>query len=75
MRRNVLNGMRRVSSEDSLSREQKRLEAGDISPLEVQTARIESLQANQDAARIWFEIPLAEERLKNLTGLSGIAVW
>jgi outer membrane protein, heavy metal efflux system len=47
---------------------QKRLNAGDISPQEAATARIDSLQAEQDAARIAFEVPIAEERLRNLMG-------
>ncbi|HUR54409.1 MAG TPA: TolC family protein [Gemmataceae bacterium] len=48
-----------------------RLKAGDASEIEVTTARIDSLQAQQDAARVAGDVPFAEERLKNLTGLSG----
>lgn len=46
-----------------------RLEAGDATPQEAATARIDALQAAQDAARIRIEIPLAEERLRNLMGI------
>ena len=52
---------------------EKRLQAGDASVQEVATARIDSLQANQDRIRISYEAPLAEERLKNLLGLGGVA--
>ena len=48
---------------------EKRLAAGDIAPQEAATARIDALQAQQDAARIGYEIPVAEERLRNLLGL------
>lgn len=48
---------------------EKRLKAGDISPQESATARIDSLTAEQDAARIAFEIPVLEERLRILMGL------
>jgi len=47
---------------------EKRLKAGDISPQEAATALIDSLQAKQDATRIAFEVPIAEERLRNLMG-------
>ena len=50
-----------------------RLKAGDASVQEVTTARIDALQAGQDATRIRFELPLAEERLKNLMGVPKIA--
>lgn len=46
-----------------------RLRAGDISPQEAATARIDSLQAEQDAARIAFDVPVLEERLRNLMGV------
>ena len=46
-----------------------RLDAGDATPQEAATARIDALQATQDAARIRLEIPLAEERLRNLMGI------
>ena len=48
---------------------EKRLKAGDISPQEAATARIDALQAEQDAARITYDITIAEERLRNLLGL------
>ncbi len=47
-----------------------RLEAGDASPQEVTTARIDALQAKQDVVRIRQDVALAEERLRNLMGLS-----
>ena len=47
---------------------QKRLEAGDISLAEAATARIDSFQAQQDLARVEFDVPVAEERLRNLMG-------
>lgn len=46
-----------------------RLQAGDASEQEVTTARIDALQSKQDAARIGYEVPLAEERLRNLLGV------
>ena len=49
-----------------------RLKAGDASVQEVATARTDALLAKQDATRIGFELPLAEARLKNLTGLGGV---
>ena len=51
-----------------------RLKAGDASELDVSTARIDVLIARQDLIRIGFEVPVAEERLRNLTGLSGSSV-
>lgn len=48
---------------------EKRLKAGDISEQEAATARIDALQAEQDAARIGFDVPVLEERLRNLMGL------
>ena len=50
-----------------------RLKAGDASVQEASAAKIDALQAQQDAARIGYELPLAEERLRNLIGLSGVA--
>lgn len=47
---------------------EKRLKAGDISPQEAATARIDALQAQQDATRIGYDVPVAEERLRNLMG-------
>jgi len=49
-----------------------RLKAGDASVQEAATARTDALQAKQDAVRIGYEIPLAEARLKNLTGLAAV---
>jgi cobalt-zinc-cadmium efflux system outer membrane protein len=51
---------------------ENRLKAGDASVQEAATGKIDSLLAKQDATRIGFEIALAEERLKNLTGLAGM---
>jgi cobalt-zinc-cadmium efflux system outer membrane protein len=53
---------------------EKRLKAGDISPQEAATARIDALAAEQDATRIGFEVPVAEERLRNLMGLGTVRV-
>ncbi|MFO0803103.1 MAG: TolC family protein [Gemmataceae bacterium] len=47
---------------------EKRLKAGDISPQEAATARIDSLQAEQDALRASYDVPVMEERLRNLMG-------
>ncbi len=48
---------------------EKRLKAGDISPQEAATARIDALQSEQDATRIGYDVPVAEERLRNLMGI------
>ena len=48
---------------------EKRLQAGDISPQESATAKIDALQAEQDATRISYEAPILEERLRNLMGV------
>jgi outer membrane protein, heavy metal efflux system len=48
---------------------EKRFKSGDISEQEEATARIDSLQAQQDATRIAFEIGIAEERLRNLLAI------
>ena len=48
---------------------EKRFKAGDISQQEAATARIDALQAEQDAARIGYDVPVLEERLRNLLGL------
>jgi cobalt-zinc-cadmium efflux system outer membrane protein len=47
-----------------------RLAAGDASPLDVSTARIDALQAGQDLTRARYEVTAVQERLRNLTGLS-----
>jgi len=49
-----------------------RLAAGDASPLEVSTARIDALQAEQDQTRARGEAAAVAERLRNLTGLSDV---
>jgi cobalt-zinc-cadmium efflux system outer membrane protein len=46
-----------------------RLKAGDISVQEVTTARIDALQAEQDVARVGYEVSLAEEKLRQLLGI------
>lgn len=48
---------------------EKRFKAGDVSEQEAATARIDALQATQDATRLQYEIPVAEERLRNVLGL------
>lgn len=48
---------------------QTRLDAGEIDFQEAATARIDLLQARQAALRTSYEIPFAEERLRNLLGL------
>ena len=50
---------------------EKRLKAGDASEQESVTAKIDALQAKQERTRTGFDVTLAEERLKNLTGLAG----
>lgn len=52
----------------------KRYDAGDISQQERATAKIDSLQAQQDAARIGFDVPVFEERLRNLMGIGPMRV-
>ena len=47
-----------------------RLAAGDASPLEASTARIDALLAAQDVTRAAGEVTAVQERLRNLTGLS-----
>jgi|SRR5262245_7960300 len=46
-----------------------RLKAGDATPLEVSTARIDALRARQEATRFANDLPLFEEKWRNLTGL------
>ncbi len=48
---------------------EKRAKDGDISPQESATARIDTLTAEQDATRIEYDVPVLEERLRNLMGL------
>lgn len=49
---------------------QERFDAGDISRQEMSAAKIEADIAAQDAARIDFDVGIAEERLRNLMGVS-----
>ncbi len=48
---------------------EKRFKAGEISEQEAATARIDALQAEQDATRVAFDVPVLEERLRNLMGM------
>ena len=48
---------------------ESRLEFGDASEQETATARIDSLQAEQDATRVGYDVPVLEERLRNLMGI------
>src|SRR5262245_10729549 len=48
---------------------EKRLKAGDVSPQEAAAARIDALTAREDAVRAGYEVPIAEERLRQLMGL------
>lgn len=45
-----------------------RLDAGDISPQEAATAKIDALTATQDVARIRYDVTIVEERLRLLLG-------
>ena len=62
--------------ENILSLAEARLKAGDASELDVSTARTDALLARQDLVRTRYEVTVAAERLRNLTGLSdsGIAI-
>lgn len=51
---------------------QARLDAGDASPQEVSTARIDALAAEQELTRMKYDITLAEERLRWQMGLSDV---
>jgi cobalt-zinc-cadmium efflux system outer membrane protein len=51
---------------------EKRLKEGDISKLEAATTRIDALQAEQDAVRLGFEVPILEERLRHLMGMGRV---
>jgi cobalt-zinc-cadmium efflux system outer membrane protein len=46
-----------------------RLRAGDATPLEEATARLDALRAREDASRLVYDLASAEERLRNLLGL------
>ena len=50
------------------------MEAGDASRLDLSTAKIDALQAEQDRIRAIGEVRAVQERLRNLTGLSDIPV-
>ena len=47
----------------------KRLDAGAIAAQEQATAKIDALIAAQETVRVGYDIPVAEERLRNLLGL------
>ena len=49
---------------------QKRLDAGDISELEANDSRVQSLSAKADAARLSLDVSLAQQRLLVLMGLA-----
>lgn len=49
---------------------EERLKAGTASQLEVSTATIDYLQSRQDLTRATYEVTVAAERVRNLTGLS-----
>lgn len=51
---------------------QRRLAAGDISVQEAAAARIDALQARQERVRFAHDVPVAEERLRQLLGLGGL---
>lgn len=46
-----------------------RLKAGDATPLELSTANIDKLRAEQDATRATFDVRVAEERFRQALGL------
>ena len=56
--------------ENILELAEARLKAGDASPLEVATARIDAFQAGQDLTRLRYEVTVMQERLRNFLGLS-----
>jgi cobalt-zinc-cadmium efflux system outer membrane protein len=49
-----------------------KVEAGDISPQEAATARVDALLSEQDLARVRYDMALAEERLRLLLGLGAV---
>lgn len=62
-----------VKLRDDIARlAQARLDAGDVSPQESATAKIDALVAQQDVARIRFDVTLAEERLRNLLAIGSL---
>lgn len=48
---------------------EKRFKAGDASEQEAATGKIDAAQAEQDATRIGYDLPVLEERLRNLMGI------
>jgi outer membrane protein, heavy metal efflux system len=50
---------------------ESRLKAGDATPLELSTANIDRLRAEQDAVRAVQDVRVAEERFRNVLGLGG----
>lgn len=52
---------------------EKRLRGGVASELDVSIARTDALQAVQELTRQRYEVTVAQERLRNLTGLSGFS--
>lgn len=48
---------------------ESRFKAGDATPLELSTAKIDSLRAKQELTRAMNDLPFVEERLRNLLGL------
>jgi cobalt-zinc-cadmium efflux system outer membrane protein len=48
---------------------EKRFKAGDASEQEAATGKIDAAQAEQDVARIEYDVPVLEERLRNLMGM------
>lgn len=48
---------------------ESRRKAGDATPLEESATHIDNLRAKQEATRANNDLPIAEERLRNLTGL------
>jgi cobalt-zinc-cadmium efflux system outer membrane protein len=53
---------------------EKRFKAGDASEQEAATGKIDGGQAEQDAARIRYDVPVMEERLRNLMGIGPLRV-
>jgi outer membrane protein, heavy metal efflux system len=52
---------------------EKRVGAGEASRLEADAARIDSLRGRQEAARVVYDVTLAEQRLRTLMGLGFIS--
>jgi cobalt-zinc-cadmium efflux system outer membrane protein len=60
--------------EQILQLAEARLKAGDASRLDVSTANIDVLRARQELVRVRYDVPAAEERLRNFVGLSATTV-